>query len=122
MEVFFSDGDWSVAPIPYENAYAPEWSGIAHACGWFKKKHFTNGYQVNALERPICAKCHDEIPAALVGLWKMHNWDHIQAGEDVPYRFRYPQYFYAGKPLFYLQGQQITSAKLWAETPVGPPR
>lgn len=122
MEVFFADGDWSVARGQPKDHYLGSWSGIAHACGWFKKKHFTAPNQVRAQAHPICANCHDEIPGALVGLWRMHNWDNIQAYEASMTRFKYTQYFYAGKPLFYLQpGHNANPLQPWPKTPSSPP-
>ncbi len=81
MMVFFADGPWSIAQGTHSNGYLGKWSGIAHACGWFKKKHYTAPDQIRAQEHPICAKCLDQIPNALVGLWKMHNWDNLQEWE-----------------------------------------
>lgn len=82
MKVLFADGDWAVTAIPYADFTFSEWSGITHACGWFKKKRFTNPIQIREEDDPRCTACHDLIPLTLVGLWKMHNWDAIQEWEN----------------------------------------
>ena len=41
---------------------------------------FTNPYQIKAQVHPICAKCQERPPEGVMGLWKLHNMDYIQAG------------------------------------------
>ena len=102
MEVFFADGRWSIVPKDMgHDPFQPGWFSIAHKCGLFRRTHVTPPGITRTSERPYCGNCKEEVPAALVGLWKMHNWDHIQETEAYMYRFRSVQYFYAGKPLFY---------------------
>lgn len=122
MKVYFADGDWSIAEGSVPGRVMAEWSGIAHACGWFNKKHFTNPYQIKAQVHPICAKCHDEIPSTLVGLWKMHNWDNIQEWEHGKAEQEAMYKKIAASQSFYAQNWITHPGQVWEYDPkVGVP-
>jgi len=83
IETLFTDGAWSVALAPPRSVSRPGWSGIAHACGYFKTKHFTAANLIHDTATPLCAKCHAPVPDGILGLWTLHNWDQRE-GLDVP--------------------------------------
>jgi hypothetical protein len=75
-EVFFEEGAWEV--VAPEFGWGDKGSAIAHKCGWFGKRKISLPGKTRKQTHPLCMSCNEEVPPALVGLWKMHNWDLLQ--------------------------------------------
>ncbi len=67
--VLFQDGDWRIYSTEWDNS-KPR-SMIYHRCGISGGDH--QWWQ--GTKGTKCMSCHERIPDAIKGLWRLHEWD-----------------------------------------------
>ncbi len=74
-ELLMKDGDWEIrahtSSCHMLNSY------IQHYCAVAKQKYYW--YSLPMLNT-ACHGCKGQAPDGIMGLWKLHNMDYIQAG------------------------------------------
>lgn len=77
-ETLFTDGDWTIMGVPADQH---SWDWVWHKCPWKKnwalKQKSLSIWTMDT--HTHCPHCGEEIPEGVMALWKMNNWDALQA-------------------------------------------
>ena len=115
-EKIFEDQGWAIWAIP---GYEGMFDEVYHKCPWQKNWFFkSKGISVYTMDNgDSCPHCGTPIPDSIVGLWKLKNFDLLQAKHQAEaHAIQQAKYLQGNTGGFYLHGTNHPGAK-WVGRP-----
>lgn len=108
IEKIFEDEGWSIWGIP---GYDGMFDEVYHKCPWQKNWFFkTKGVSIHTMDTgDACLHCNAPIPDSIMGLWKLKNFDLLQAKHQADAHALSQAKYLQGIGGFYLHGVNPTS-------------
>lgn len=103
-ETIFTDEKWTIVS---DTEFPENFDYVSHKCpwkkNWFLKPKPLSVYTMDKLQ--TCQHCGTDIPDSIVGLWKLKNFDKLQAKHQAEAEYQLQNSFYASRTWFVAPGQ-----------------